>query len=1501
MRKFLLSSSMLVLCSVAPLAGKASGSSSVTLTATPSSAAYGSPVTLVATVEDQNGNPLGNGAVTFYDGAVRLGTVQVISTVSAGGQMGTATLTTILTPLGSNSITATYAGAGASGAAAPVSVTVTGQYPAIAALTASGSAGDYSLTATVLGAGPVDPSGSALFNDSTTGLEIGTATFNPATLVRTFTAAAAVTGVTAPLAAALADINGDGIPDLVTGSAAGLFVQLGNGSGSFRTPVQISSSGVSSAAAFGLLPGSSIVFGDFNGDGKTDIAFVACAGSSCAVGVLLGNGDGTFQAERDYDQGGTIAALAADDFNGDGILDIAVANYGNGTVDVLLGNGDGAFQAPLSISMPGASSLAAADLNGDGKLDLAVSNWSANTVSVLMGNGDGTFQTVQPLATGTNPSNVSLADLRGIGILDIVNLDSNDAVSVLLGNGNGAFQPATPVYTAASSASLTSLAVADVNGDGKPDLVVSDQAGNAVDVLVGNSDGTFQIPASYPTGAAPLGVALGDVNHDGRPDIAVASQTADSISILLNQVTQTAALNNTNLPGEGTHAVFAAYSGDASFSAATSNSLQLAAALATPAMSLAGLPAATLAWGQALSLSVALSGPSSTLPAPTGTVSYSIDKGVVVKAALSAGSVIIAISQLSIAAHSISVTYSGDAYYTALPAQTLPVTVVKATPAITWSAPASINYGTALGAAQLNATASVAGTFSYSPNTGAVLKAGLQTLSVTFTPTNKTDYAATAATVPLTVNPATPAIAWATPAAISYGVALNGVQLNATSKVPGTFAYSPASGTVLTAGPQTLSVTFTPTDAIDFASVTAAVPLTVNQASPAISWPTPRAINYGTVLGAIQLDATSRVAGTFTYSPAAGTVLTVGYHTLSVIFTPNDTTDYTTSAPSVTLVVNVVTPAICWPTPGTIPYGTTLGVSQLDASSPVAGTFAYSPAAGTILTAGSQTLSVTFTPNDATDYNSATATVKLTVGVAKPAINWAAPAPIAYGTTLSATQLDASSPVAGTFVYSPASGTVLTAGPQTLSVTFTPNDATDYNSATATVKLTVSVAKPAISWAAPAPIVYGTALSATQLNASSAVAGTFVYTPATGAVLTSGAHSLSVTFIPNDTTDYTTATSTVTQLVGPEIITPPSSTTVTFGRSATFKVGATGAAPLIYQWQYLNGSTWMPFGAGTGYNTPMLTTFPTTAAYSGVQLRVVITDGNGVAAASSAATLTVSPVFLTQPAPQSVAIGSSATFSVVVGGVPSLTYQWQYLNGSTWMPFGAGSGYSTATLTTFPTTAIYNAVQLRVAVTDANGITVTSNPAKLMVGPAITTQPVSQTINYGSTATFTGAAVSANTVTYRWYYWDGAEWQTYVPGKGYNQATLTTPALTAACNGLQLKMVVTDGDNLTATSNTVTLTVAPTINKQPAHQTEPVNWPATFTVAVSGVPNLTYQWQYLSGTTWTPFTTGTGYNTPSFTTANNPLANNGTQINVVITDGQGLTVTSKTVTLTVIL
>jgi len=234
-----------------------------------------------------------------------------------------------------------------------------------------------------------------------------------------------------------------------------------------------------------------------------------------------------------------------------------------------------------------------------------------------------------------------------------------------------------------------------------------------------------------------------------------------------------------------------------------------------------------------------------------------------------------------------------------------------AAPQITWATPASIVYGTALSSTQLNATANVGGTFAYSPIAGTVLSAGAQTLSVSFTPTDATDYAQATDEVTLTVTKATPQITWATPASIVYGAALSSTQLNATANVGGTFAYSPIAGTVLNAGAQTLSVSFTPTDATDYAQASAGVTLAVAQALPEITWQPAGAIAEGMPLTSTQLDATAtapgstaQLAGSFLYDPGAGSILTSsGKQTLRAEFTPANAQNYSEAEASASLTV----------------------------------------------------------------------------------------------------------------------------------------------------------------------------------------------------------------------------------------------------------------------------------------------------------------------------------------------------------------------------------------------------------------------------------------------------------------------------------------------------------------------------------------------------------------------------------------------------------------------
>ncbi len=499
---------------------------------------------------------------------------------------------------------------------------------------------------------------------------------------------------------------------------------------------------------------------------------------------------------------------------------------------------------------------------------------------------------------------------------------------------------------------------------------------------------------------------------------------------------------------------------------------------------------------------------------------------------------------LNAGTQTLSVTFTPTDAADYLPSTaTTTLTVNKALPVLTWPTPTAISYGTALSSAQLDASVAgnLPGTLTYTPAAGAVLAVGTQTLSVTFTPTDSIDYQPSTASRYLVVNPAASTINWPTPTPIAYGTALSSMQLNATvtGNIPGTFTYTPAAGTVLSAGTQTLGVTFTPTDTQNYRALTASTSIVVNQAVPVLTWAAPAAITYGTAVSRTQLNAavTGNIPGTLTYTPASGTVLAAGAQTLSVTFTPADSVNYQTATATAALTVNKALPVLTWANPGAITYGTPLTSTQLDAvvAGGVPGALTYTPAAGTVLAAGTQTLNATFTPTDTRDYQNATASATLVINSASTTISWPSPASITYGTPLSSAQLNATvaGNTPGTFTYTPAPGTVLSAGTQTLGVTFTPNDTQNYRILTASTTIVVNKAVPSLTWATPAAITYGTPLSGTQLDAaiSGGVAGTLAYSPASGAVLHAGTQSLSVTFTPTDSTDYLTATTTTTLTV----------------------------------------------------------------------------------------------------------------------------------------------------------------------------------------------------------------------------------------------------------------------------------------------------------------------------------------------------------------------------------
>jgi hypothetical protein len=397
-----------------------------------------------------------------------------------------------------------------------------------------------------------------------------------------------------------ADFNGDGIPDLAVISSDNSFgggpftvaVFLGNGDGTFRTGPTIQPSDM------WIYP--SMISGDFNGDGKPDLAILSYDGSTTSyLTILLNNGDGSFSAKPTvvaYQQGSTggdviLGTMATADFNGDGKLDLAVVGdyVSSGGVTILLGKGDGTFTATGPNLDPTAdfALIATGDFNGDGITDFVTPNYFefGGSPTIFLGKGDGTFTFKKTSFTlDYFPTSVAVGDFNGDGVLDLAFSDLN-GVEIALGNGDGTFNEtsASPIQVPDE---LYSLQAGDFNHDGKLDLAGWDTYFGQIVLLLGAGDGTFAVMKTTP-GVSPSTfgihqIAAADFNGDGVPDLAMLTYSVNTASILLTVPTETATatVNGIAPVGAGTHNVDASYAGDSHYSAVTSSPVALTAGLA---------------------------------------------------------------------------------------------------------------------------------------------------------------------------------------------------------------------------------------------------------------------------------------------------------------------------------------------------------------------------------------------------------------------------------------------------------------------------------------------------------------------------------------------------------------------------------------------------------------------------------------------------------------------------------------------------------------------------------------------------------------------------------------------------------------------------------------------------------------------------------------------------------------------------------------------------------
>ena len=737
-------------------------------------------------------------------------------------------------------------------------------------------------------------------NAKPTGVVSNSKTFSVTTSNATFNFGASVfapVAINNPVAVLATPLNADLVSDLIVLDATDGTAQIYINAGSGRM-------NLSATAAVGANP-VSVTVGDFNEDGKTDLAVLNSSGT---VTLLMGDGTGKFPTSTTFSTGSNGQAIVAGDFNGDGHYDLAVLNQANSTVAIFAGNGAGVF---TSVSTAGVGSapygMISGDFNRDGLLDLAVGNGDG-TVSLLAGNGVGGFTLLSTMATGAPANGIVAGDFNEDGLLDLAVSGTGGVLSILAGNGSGSF---SVVSTFASGVPNQGIALGDFNGDGHLDLALTKSASGQVAVLLGTGQATFNSGPVIAAGNAPGALSTGDFNGDGKIDVVVASPSGNSVQVLMQEplavVTPSTVafgsqlLNATSQPQPIT--ISNQGSVGLTISALALNPASNTGATDFSQTNSCGTLPVTLTVGASCVVNVSfVASKAANESATFGITDNSSGVNASQKVVLSGTGITGYTTQASITAPAVS--YGSTAQITAT------VTSQNATPTGT----VSLVVGTNAAVTQTLANGST--TFSVA---GLVPKSYKLTLSYSA----QNNFNATSATNTLVVNPTPTTVSiQSTPFASGQKGTVT-VSVAATSGTPtGTVSLMVGSSTLT---PQTLSAAGVATFSIsglsagttaltaayaaqgNFAASSASGSQVVTPATPTITWANPASIVQGTALGSTQLNAKASVAGTFTYNPPAGTVLQAGNgQTLMATFNPGDSVNY--SSTSTTVSINVTAP-----------------------------------------------------------------------------------------------------------------------------------------------------------------------------------------------------------------------------------------------------------------------------------------------------------------------------------------------------------------------------------------------------------------------------------------------------------------------------------------------------------------------------------------------------------------------------------------------------------------